>query len=351
MINLLEKEWSKILDQNPAQTKTGASRETIGDYTLSNGNLNLSKAALTIAKLGELHVTSDGLKPRTTDIATQDCWPFLWWSICDPSWYGHLTRSKLPGGFIQNGARYNLPPFQVGTGPGYGPADVMGCGPAAFISLAHWWNEYGGRSWYGKTATGVTPYYSTVSSAFATPNSYSENGGKYAVNSFAKNMAAIQPDGLPLITAQMGGFWFVSGTLVTPQGFIDGGNAWLANQKSSYGIPNSVTVHGNYNVTVGIWGPVAFFGALSANTNAFNIADAIINETGSNDRPVIAAYPTGGSAGLAAHYSPILRFHIIKGGLATVWVNPLDTFTGSASWEVNLGNINNIVSGAFYLTP
>jgi hypothetical protein len=353
LIRLLEEEWNKILEPRAPGTKatTSPNPSSLTRFTRGDGNLDLTKAASSLAKLGGLRMTSSGLKPQFLDVATQDCWPFLWWYYCDPSWYGHLKRSKIPGGFLQAGSNYNLPVFQVPTAPGYGPANTMGCGPASFVSLAHWWNEYENRRWYGKTATGITPYYSTVANAGAYPISFGNSGNPYALNSFAVPMATMQPNGLPLITAHMGGFWFVSGTLVTPQGYIDGGNAWLVGQRGSNGIPNSMRVTGFYNVTPGIWGPFAFFGALSANANVFNFSRALREQTGYADRPIIAVYPTGGGAGLEAHYSPVLRFHLIEGALATVWVNPLDQFVGNASWEVNLGNVGSIAAGVFYLEP
>jgi hypothetical protein len=283
------------------------------------------------------------------DSVTQDCWPFLWWSVCDPAWYGHLNRYQVPGGFVQKAAQYNAAAYSVSGN------DTMGCGPAAFISMAHWWNENANIKWYGKAATGVTPYYKTVGGSFwAGVGSLNGNSSTsaYATNSFATFAGARRSDGLPEMTAYMGGFWFQNGTLVTPQGFIDGGRNWLVAQKANYGVSSNVQLQGYYNVTPGIWGPFSFFGALSATANAFNFAAAIRAETGYNDRAVIAVYPTGRSAGLEAHYSTVLRFHIIQGTLATVWITPEDTspWGGSSNWEVNIGNVNNIVSGVFYFT-
>jgi hypothetical protein len=349
----LDKEWAKIQgtqDQsNPAPIAPASVKaQSVSSYATADGNLDMAKVASSIDKRGGVRVTDRGLSAKAMDSVTQDCWPFLWWSVCDPAWYGHLNRYEVPGGFLQKGSQYNSAPYSVSGN------DVMGCGPAAMISLAHWWNKYANVKWYGKAPIGATPYYKTVGSSYWAGigglNGNWGTGDKYDPNSFATLAGAKQASGLPAMTEYLGGFWFINGTLTTPQGFIDGGRNWLASQKANYGVYSGLQLQGYFNVTPGIWGPFGFFGALSATANAFNFAAAIRAETGYNDRAVIAVFPTGRSAGLEAHYSTILRFHIIQGTLATVWVTPEDTFVGGSNWEVNLGNVNNIASGVFYFT-
>ena len=335
----LKKEWKAILEPEAGQPTGGS----LASFTRSNGALDLSRASDSVRQMSASHF--GGVRSQRMDAATQDCWPFLWWSICDPSWYGGLTRTPIGGGVTQDAAAYNHTTYDVNG------LDLMGCAPASFISLV-WW------SWRSESIK----FYGLPYNNEPVGRNYGSSvyGGLAA--SVASRMADPGTTRQAVISRYMGGFRFLTGVLVTPQGFIDGGNAWLRDQKAAYGatpsvpngVPSGMRVIGGYNIGLASLGGLNVFGAVSAAQNAFNFLDIVRDQVGYNDRAVIALYPTGGGFGLEAHYSPVLSFHLIRGSLATVWVRPVDTFGAAGpNWnpgqETNLGNTGALATGVFYL--
>ncbi len=335
----LKREWKAILEPEAGQPTGGS----LASFTRPNGALDLVRASDSVRQLSAAHF--GGVRSQRMDAVTQDCWPFLWWSICDPSWYGGLSRNVIGGGFAQRAESYNRPTYDVNG------LNLMGCAPASFISLVWWSWRSESINFYGLPYNGEPPGGNFGSSVY---------GGVAA--SVASRMADPGLTRQAVISRYMGGFRFIDGVLVTPQGFIDGGNAWLRDQKAAYGatssvpngVPSGMRVIGGYNIGLASLGGINVFGAVSAAQNAFNFLDVVRDQVGYNDRAVIALYPTGGGFGLEAHYSPVLSFHLIRGGLATVWVRPKDTFGSSGpDWnpgqETNLGNTSAVATGVFYL--
>lgn len=160
--------------------------------------------------------------------------------------------------------------------------------------------------------------------------------------------ALTQPNsrGVPLISAYMGACYFVSGSMSTPAGFVNGANAFLRDegkQNANRGTRNRIRLAGNTSYLLG--------NVLSASAKATMLR----NQLGRQDNAMVALYwPKGVLSTAGAHYSLIEQYRITSGGTyltPDVAIMAVDTprfHDGRRIWH-SLSDIWLPATGVYYL--
>lgn len=160
--------------------------------------------------------------------------------------------------------------------------------------------------------------------------------------------ALMQPDsrGVPLLSAYMGACYFVSGSMSTPAGFVNGANTFLKDQgkqASSRGVGNRIRLSGNTSYLLG--------NPLTAGTKATMLR----TQLGQRNNPMVALYwPKGVLSTAGAHYSLIEQYRITSGGnylVPDVAIMAMDTprfHNGRRIWH-SLTDVWLPATGVYYI--
>jgi hypothetical protein len=361
------------------QTKTSGQRLAMADLTLTDGSLDVTKAVQVIADRGIYLRETNAMEAKATQkrvtSSQQDyCWPFLWWTVCDWSTYGELSNSHVSGGKYQQAWMYGIPNWNVSGN------DLLGCGPAAFISMTWWWWRYRGVEFYNRPPNSFEePIYYRAN--------FNGNDGDYVLpnkllfgsqykpvpiwpdNSIATLMVQpVNSSGRPqiadfLLPYAMG----PRATATNPWDLHAGGQRFLDNQRARFSLRDVEKVGGRLSMNSkwisSIVGVVPIVGAVSATDYVYSIGSIINEHVGVRDNVVLALYPTGSDIVGGPHYSPILKYRIIWGAIQQAWITPVDdpaifpqnnsgvqlfTLPFNSNRQYNMATPEGLAKGVFY---
>jgi len=218
-----------------------------------------------------------------------------------------------------------------------------GCGPAAFIRLAAWFqferNQYNGESninWYG----GSTPnlYYEPITSQWYMYRKNSWLGGRML--SFHKQAYGGKYIYIPDLINKMGTGEAYTQGLTLPGGFFNGANAWLAERGSN------LRLHGGGYVFTLQFIPI--IGHIAWNIEVWKMYREAMGSLGLRNEPGIALHPWGDGQ---YHYSPTLEARLYNWRTsATVLVRVNWTEGSPLSGKfVNISYYGHIAGGYYAL--
>lgn len=285
LLDELEDHWAQLLTPQRDGEISAATGVTMTALTAEDGSLDLTAALATL----ELQ---QPLAADRVDSRTPVCSYFLWIRICHTVEIGSIAAAhqghdnsgayQTPASFGRTGT-FNIPICVTGGTKQNAPA---GCGPTAFASLL--WRDWAkGEPYLGLRYNGES---------------------RTARRSDGLLAALTKPNsrGVPLISAYMGACYLISGSMVTPAGFVDGANAFLKDQgkqAANRGAGQRIRLTGNTSYLLG--------NPLTAGAKATMLR----TQLGQRNNPMVALYwPKGVLSTAGAHYSLIEQYRITSGG-------------------------------------
>jgi hypothetical protein len=347
----LEENWLDILEPKQAEQ-----REML--QSMASGQaLNMSAAREIMAQQDRIQPqrkgVSDGLTTQSETRNTAYCWWFLWWQICVDQYDMQPTDAD----YMRSGT-FDTSPTSRGFGGGFNQSSyrydqalpyskVAGCGPSAMAGLVNWhWQS--GLKFDGQAAFPNMTH--TRGMDYDMPSVYTTYKGESPVTRLMKT----EPNGMSRLSTMARSFALGDGTATTPWDLELAMNAYLADQKNSYGLNISLdsaytlspvgygTLHAaaEYYRATGLPVTVAALvtmlpGAITQApfTYTYNLfrqpvfGDIMRRHIGAKNEVVVALYPTGQAEGWSAHYSPILKGRVIYHAVRPeILVEPLEKF-------------------------
>jgi hypothetical protein len=370
----LEQQWHQFLrPANNAKASSESSR--MDSFTLADGSLDIAQAVQLTSDRGvhllETRPADEKAMAKVVTASRQDyCWPFLWWTVCDWSTYGELSNNHVAGGKYQSAWMYGMPNWNVSGN------DVLGCGPAAFISMTWWWWRYKGVEFYNRPPNLLEePIYYRANfngndQDYVLPNKLGDKFQPvWASNSIASLMVQpVNSFGRPqiadfLLPYAMGPF----STATNPWDLHAGGQRFLDNQRARFNLKDMEKVGGKLSMNSkwisSLVGVIPIIGAVSATDYVYSIGSIINEHVGVRDNVVLALYPTAADIVGGPHYSPILKYRIIWGNIQQAWITPVDdpsvfranqsafsifTLPFNSNRQYNMATPEGLAKGVFY---
>lgn len=266
-----------------------APRGTIDDVTLADGNLDLPRAValadlrpfftavrshlVDAKKVESLRATRPGFAGTSQD----NCWGywfFGWHTVCDVIEQGGFSRPESQQAHREIQSRgYEVPtcgPLETRwLSAGVDGNAFAGCGPSSAVSLI--W-----RAWLEGEPFKALEKVSR------------QSAGRYDAWSYADGFERLV--NTPMIEDMSSCSDGARGTTTYHWDFVNGANAWLARNGSSYRMKN-------------VWSLPPFHG-LDANRKAALLHERI----GVQEKPMVAAFDTE----LGSHFAPVAEYRLVR---------------------------------------